>query len=391
MSRSSTSLARLATLIVVSAAALASPAHLAAQSCSELVWSDEFDGPAIDLSKWEFEVNGQGGGNNELQYYTDQPENAQIVGGVLHIIGRQETFTGPDGTRQYTSARLRTLNKGDWTYGRIEASLKLPFGQGMWPAFWMLPTDNVYGGWPQSGEIDVMENVGFEPDVVHGTIHYGDPWPNNSNSGGSRAVPGASTSFHTYAVEWEQNEIRWYVDGVHYLTRTPADVNPHPWRFDQRFHVLLNLAIGGNWPGPPDGSTTFPQHYEIDWVRVYQGIDSFGITGDDSVFEGDAGKVYSTADVAGATYSWSVPPGAAITGGQGTNGITVDWGSTGGDVAVDLTLPCGSRVYELPVTVSPPLVVHHVFEADSIQVPVMIAMIPSTTASIFAAVTAPAR
>lgn len=361
MSRSTTPRVSLATLVVLLLSLLASPARLVAQ-CSDLVWSDELDGPSIDLSKWQFEVNGQGGGNNELQYYTDRPENAGIVGGVLRITGREETYTGPDGTRQYTSARLRTLNQGDWTYGRIEASIKLPFGQGMWPAFWMLPTDNVYGGWPQSGEIDIMEFVGFEPDVTHGTIHYGDPWPNNSNSGGSTAVPGASASFHTYAIEWEQNEIRWYVDGVHFLTRTPADVIPHPWRFDQRFHIILNLAIGGNWPGPPDATTVFPQVYEIDWVRVYQGIDSFGITGDDAVYAGDAGKVYAMADVPGATYSWSVPPGATITGGQGTHSITVDWGASSGSVAVDFAIACGSRVYQLPVTVQAPLTVDHVFE-----------------------------
>ena len=220
--------------------------------CYELVWSDEFDGPTIDGTKWGFEVNGRGGGNNELQYYTDRPENAQIVNGKLQIIARAETYTGPDGTRQYTSARMRTLNKGDWTYGRIEASMKLPYGQGMWPAFWMLPTNYVYGGWPQSGEIDIMENVGFEPDVVHGTIHSGPAGPNNKSTGASVAVPNASTQFHTYAIEWEEDEIRWYVDGSLYSVRTPADVAPDFYPFDQDFHLLLNVAVGGNWPGSPD-------------------------------------------------------------------------------------------------------------------------------------------
>ena len=339
------------------------PAQLTAQDqCWDLVWSDEFDGPEIDLSKWQFEVNGAGGGNNELQYYTDRPENAQIVDGVLNIIGRAETYTGPDGTRNYTSARLRTLNQGDWRYGRFEASIKLPVGQGMWPAFWMLPTDYVYGGWPQSGEIDIMENVGFEPDIIHGTIHYGDPWPNNRFSGNSTPVANSASEFHTYTVEWEEDEIRWYVDGVHYFTRVPSDIAPFPWPFDQRFHILLNLAIGGDWPGSPDASTVFPQHYEIDYVRVYQGINSYGIDGDNEVFEGETGKVYTMNDVPGATYAWTVPAGATITAGQGTPSITVDWGTTGGDVQATITTDCGTRSYDRTVEITVPPTVTHVFE-----------------------------
>ena len=139
-----------------------------------LVWRDEFLDSEIRTDRWEFEVNAQGGGNNESQYYTDRSENARIENGNLVIEARAENFTGPEGTRNYTSARLRTLNKGDWEYGRIEASIKLPYGQGIWPAFWMLPTDWVYGGWAASGEIDIMELVGHEPNVVHGTLHYGD-------------------------------------------------------------------------------------------------------------------------------------------------------------------------------------------------------------------------
>ena len=363
MFRSSLSMSRLLFLtLAVLLTAILLPVTAQAQQCWDLVWSDEFNGPNIDLSKWEFEVNGWGGGNNELQYYTDRTENAQIINGALHIIGRQETYTGPDGTRNYTSARLRTIFQGDWKYGRFEASIKLPTGQGMWPAFWMLPTDWVYGGWPLSGEIDIMENVGFEPDIVHGTLHYGDAWPNNSYTGASINVSNSSTQFHTYAVEWEENEIRWYVDGVHYSTKTPADLNPKPWPFDQRFHLLLNLAIGGNWPGSPDGSTVFPQHYEIDYVRVYQGINSYGIDGDDTVFEGDTGKVYSMTDVAGATYTWSVPAGATITSGQGTHSITVDWGTTSGDVEVNFSNGCAARTYTRSVTVSPPLTISHVFD-----------------------------
>ena len=166
-----------------------------------LVWRDEFSGNEIDMSKWSFEVNGQGGGNNELQYYTDRSDNARIENGALVIEARSESFTGSDGTRDYTSARLRTANKGDWTYGRIEARIRLPFGQGIWPAFWMLPTDWVYGGWAASGEIDIMELVGHEPNVVHGTLHYGGPWPENTYSGDGYSIDEPfANDFHTFAV-----------------------------------------------------------------------------------------------------------------------------------------------------------------------------------------------
>ena len=238
-----------------------------------LVWRDEFLDSEIRSDRWEFEVNAQGGGNNESQYYTDRTENARIENGNLVIEARAENYTGPEGTRNYTSARLRTLNKGDWEYGRIEASIKLPFGQGIWPAFWMLPTDWVYGGWAASGEIDIMELVGHEPNVVHGTLHYGGPWPENTYSGDSYSIgePFAN-DFHHFAVEWENGEIRWYVDGVHFQTQTDwySTAGAWPAPFNQRFHVILNVAVGGNWPGYPDDSTIFPQRMEIDYVRVYE-------------------------------------------------------------------------------------------------------------------------
>ncbi len=329
--------------------------------CYELVWSDEFDGPTIDGTKWGFEVNGRGGGNNELQYYTDRPENAQIVNGKLQIIARAETYTGPDGTRQYTSARMRTLNKGDWTYGRIEASMKLPYGQGMWPAFWMLPTNYVYGGWPQSGEIDIMENVGFEPDVVHGTIHYGPAWPNNKSTGASVAVPNASTQFHTYAIEWEEDEIRWYVDGSLYSVRTPADVAPDFYPFDQDFHLLLNVAVGGNWPGSPDGTTVFPQVMEVDYVRVYKGLNHYAIAGDQTVFTGDT-RTYTVGAIANATYSWTIPAGSTITSGQGTNSITVNWAGPSGNITCAVATGCENTTYTRGITVAAPLPTAVIFD-----------------------------
>jgi beta-glucanase (GH16 family) len=240
----------------------------------ELVWQDEFDEPQIDLTKWEFEVNGHGGGNNELQYYTDRELNATIYNGKLVIRALKETYTGPDGTREYTSARLRTKNKGDWKYGRFEIRAKLPYGQGLWPAIWMLPTDWVYGGWAASGEIDIMELLGQEPTKVYGTIHYGGAYPDNVHTGTSYELVNGSFSddYHVFAFEWEENEMRWYVDGVLYSTQTEwyTSSAPYPAPFNKRFHIILNVAVGGNWPGNPDSSTVFPQSMLVDYVKVYQ-------------------------------------------------------------------------------------------------------------------------
>lgn len=240
----------------------------------ELVWQDEFDAPEIDLTKWEHEVNAHGGGNNELQYYTDHSKNSYIENSTLVIEAIRENYTGPEGTREYTSARLRTRNKGDWKYGRFDIRAKLPFGQGLWPAIWMLPTDWVYGGWPLSGEIDIMELLGHEPGRVYGTIHYGESWPVNSHSGGNLTLPfgGFHLDFHVFTVEWDTTEIRWYMDGEHYHTETDwfTSSADYPAPFDQRFHILLNVAVGGNWPGDPDHTTYFPQRMYVDYVRVYK-------------------------------------------------------------------------------------------------------------------------
>ncbi len=244
----------------------------------ELVWRDEFDGSQLDLTRWEPEIgrgpNNDGWGNLELQYYTSRPENIQVSQGTLKIIARRETYQ----SALYTSARLRTRNKGDWKYGRFEFRARLPQGKGIWPAFWMLPTDNVYGGWAASGEIDIMELVGHESHRVHGTLHYGGAWPNNESAGMSYALRQGkfADDFHVFALEWEDGEMRWYVDGVMYLRQTwwRTAGHPFPAPFDQRFHILVNLAVGGRWPGSPDATTVFPQILEVDYVRVYRKLGS---------------------------------------------------------------------------------------------------------------------
>jgi beta-glucanase (GH16 family) len=241
------------------------------QDARFLVWSDEFDGPNIDANKWNFEIgNGVGGwGNTEQQYYTANPANASIVNGNLEITARQESLGG----FSYTSARMTTRNKGDFKYGRIEAKLKSPQTQAIWPAFWLLPTDWVYGGWPRSGEIDVFELIGSAPDRAHGTIHYGPaPGAGHFQDGSYYDLPGASDyadGFHVFAIEWEPNEIRWYMDSVLYHSVSPWEISPFDWPFDQDFHILLNVAVGGYWPGYPNASTQLPQTMTVEYRRVY--------------------------------------------------------------------------------------------------------------------------
>jgi beta-glucanase (GH16 family) len=239
-----------------------------------LVWSDEFDGTALDGTKWSVmtgdgcDLGICGWGNGELQWYQDR--NLVVTGGVLTITARRESV----GMKSYTSARLRTAGKGDWKYARVEARARLPEGQGFWPAIWMLPTDNVYGGWAASGEIDIMELLGHEPATIHGTIHYGGEWPNNQQTGTSFTLASGTFSedFHVFALEWEEGVIRWYVDGELYQTVTQWSTAgfQFPAPFNQRFHLLVNLAVGGSWPGAPDETTVFPQEMVVDWIRVYQ-------------------------------------------------------------------------------------------------------------------------
>ncbi len=289
-----------------SASSVSSSSSSAPATNWELVWSDEFEGDSIDTSKWGHEVNCAGGGNNELQCYTARSENSFVADGKLHLVARQESFSGPavfdddpaynpndtSKTQPYTSARLRTKNQGDWTYGRLEINAKMPHGQGIWPAIWMLPTEWVYGAWPLSGEIDIFEAVNLNTPLnggvnneVHGTLHYGRAWPNNQYSGG-KTVPTQNVweTFNTYAVEWEEGEIRWYFNDTHYLTQTSDGWYTYFWDgqaqgysfggegapFDQSFHLIMNIAVGGNWPGSPNEQTSFPQTMEVDYVRVYR-------------------------------------------------------------------------------------------------------------------------
>ena len=331
--------------------------------CYNLVWEDEFSGTALDLTKWEYQVGGGGWGNSELQYYT-AGDNVMLSGGTLKIIAEEDTGNVYP-ANDYTSSRIRTRYMGDWRYGKMEASIKLPVGQGIWPAFWMMPSYDVYGTWPSSGEIDIMEYLGHQLTTTYGTCHYGFSPSNKGSSGGSTTtVNPLSDAFHTFSVEWEPTQIRWYLDGVqfHVANITDPDFSTFNWPFDEHFHFILNIAVGGLWPGNPDGSTVFPQTMEVDWVRVYQTLSDMDIQGDALVEPGTSGVAYSLPDLPGAAYSWTLPAGATIAAGQNTHQILVDWGSTSGDVAASLTTACGVENYLFAVEVSPNLWSNYDFE-----------------------------
>ena len=273
-----------------------------------LVWHDEFDGHALDRSKWDVDIgNGffdyrshqwvPGWGNEELQYYTDAATNLQVAGGQLTIRAVNEALHGCG----YTSARIRTRRR-DGTplfnklYGRVEFRAKVPWGKGLWPALWLLPQDDRYGGWAASGEIDVMEIVGEKPHQVLNSLHYGSSYPKRTLHTHVHTLPDDSTvaDWHVYAVEWEPGEIRFYVDEVHTSTESfwwscsktrdgqgleagrAADINPWPAPFDQPFYLVMNVAVGGNFPGVPNAQTRFPAELVVDHVRVYDKVGGYG-------------------------------------------------------------------------------------------------------------------
>jgi beta-glucanase (GH16 family) len=236
----------------------------------DLIWSDEFDGAAgaaVDGGTWGFDTGGGGWGNGELEDYTDRTDNVRLDGaGDLEIVARAEPYQGSD----YTSGRINTAGRFTQAYGRFEARIRTPSGTGIWPAFWTLGADIGDAGWPGCGELDIMEEVG-DFSVNHGSAH-GPGYSGGSPLTGTYQLPSGSLSddFHVYAIEWEPDVVRWYVDDTLYETRTPGDLPPGAtWVYDHPFFVILNVAVGGAWPGPPDGTTQFPQTMTVDYVRVY--------------------------------------------------------------------------------------------------------------------------
>jgi len=238
----------------------------------ELVWSDEFNTNGLpDPKKWSYDTEGNasGWGNNEKQYYTKENlKNSEVKDGFLYINVLKEDFEG----KKYTSARLVTKSKGDWLYGKIEVRAKLPEGRGMWPAIWMLPTHSKYGGWPSCGEIDIMENVGYDPYVIVASAHcksYNHVQGTQKNA--KITIPDCYSEFHNYILEWDASEYRVYVDSSLYFTFKNEGTGFMVWPFDQPFHLLLNIAVGGNWGGQKGiDDTIFPRSMVVDYVRVYQ-------------------------------------------------------------------------------------------------------------------------
>lgn len=260
-----------------------------AQADTNIVWSDEFDGTALDTNHWTYDIgNGfwvsdpgfwiPGWGNNELEYYTSRTQNVHVAGGLLHIAARRENYGG----FSYTSGRIKSAGLFARKYGRIDFRVKLPEGIGFWPALWMMPQNSPYGGWPNSGEIDVMENNGSRTNQVGGTIHYGGAQGHEVHSGQTFTFTGttSTTDFHVYGLDWTTNALRWYVDGQLYQTQTSwwsnvgtsSDTYPYPAPFDQPFYLLMNLAVGGNYVGNPDTNqinASLPGEMLVDYVRLY--------------------------------------------------------------------------------------------------------------------------
>jgi beta-glucanase (GH16 family) len=242
---------------------------------AQLIWADEFNGSSVNTGSWTFETGAGGWGNNELQYYRSQ--NATVSGGLLNITARRESFGGA----AYTSARLKTQNKVTRTYGYMQARLKIPMGQGLWPAFWMLGNNISSVGWPACGEIDIMEHVNAT-NTVYGTIHWNGPSGYANYGGNTNTSP---ANFHDYQINWNANGIRWYVDGAQYHAANTLNNINSTEEFHRPFFFILNLAVGGNWPGGPNGSTPFPAVFQIDYVRIYQQNSSIREATEDPIVE----------------------------------------------------------------------------------------------------------
>ena len=350
------------------------PILKAQAQCKTLVWSDEFNGTIVDLTKWQ-SISGNGCpslcgfGNAEAQRY--DPNQATIVkegaNSYLNIQAKYEP-NGAFPDQPYASSKLTTEGKYSLKYGRVEARMKLSSGQGAWPAFWMLP---VGGNWPFTGEIDIMEAKHRNPQSVDGTIHYdGNGYHFTGRSYSSPTD--LSTDFHVYAVEWGPNFIRWYIDDILFHTATPNTTVNGGWPFnDNQFYIILNLAVGSagtpytsvNGAGVAPVPADFPAKLQVDYVRVYDGSYKYGVAGDAKVYQNEAAKTYSINAITGATYNWTVPAGATITAGQGTNAVTVNWGTAGGDVSVTATTSgCTANTYKLAVTTEPAIPVEKIQE-----------------------------
>nr|WP_321453868.1 family 16 glycosylhydrolase [uncultured Carboxylicivirga sp.] len=321
-----------------------------AQECQTLVWSDEFETPNLNVNNWTYETgNGQDGwGTGQLDYATNRAENVRVENGKLLLELREENYAG----YQYTSGRLVSYQKQSFQYGRIEARIKGVDTQGLGFAFWMLGDDYETVWWPKCGEIDIMENTGSDLSFNIGTAHFQESWGHHYNQG-SYALPSGkfADDFHTFALEWTPQHLKWFIDDVNYHTFDISEPINGYRPFDRPFFIILSVGVGGSYSWNPDASTQLPMSAEIDYVRVYKGAFSASIQGENSVMEGDKSTTYSIDTPGAINYNWTVPEGASITSGQGSNEIMVDWGSKSGDITVETTGTCGNNTYTLPVEV----------------------------------------
>ncbi len=344
--------------------------------CSQLVWSDEFNGTGVDGNKWQ-SITGNGCpilcgfGNGEAQRYDPNQATITKVGSESYLsIDAKYAPNSAYPQQPFSSAKLTTEGKFSTLYGRIEARMKLSSGVGAWPAFWMLPEGGA-GTWPFTGEIDIMEAKHKNPKSTDGTLHY-DAGGYHFTGRAYGSTTDLSTEFHVYAVEWGPNIIKWFVDGNLFQTLTPSTTVNGGWPFnDRKFYIILNLAVGSlgtgytsvNGVGVEPVPADFPTKLLVDYVRVYNGSFSNGVTGDAKVYNNETNKTYTVTNIAGASYNWSVPAGASIVSGQNTNSIIVNWGTTGGDVTVTASVSgCANQVYKLAVITELPLPVEKVYE-----------------------------
>lgn len=318
--------------------------NVSAQNCFRLVWSDEFEtNGAPDASIWGYDLGNSGFGNNEIQNYTNSRENSRIENGILIIEAKK-------GANGWTSARLKSQGKKNFTYGRIEFRAKLPAGSGTWPALWMLGESISTAGWPACGEIDIMEHVGKDPGVVQAAMHTPSSSGNTQNKG-SIKVTDFSTAFHIYAVEWTETKMDFYVDNNLYYSYVPSVRNDQTWPFYKPAFIIMNIAMGGNWGSDAKYETGGLKNgidpslnsvrMEVDYVRYYNKTDKPAISGPAQVKE-DQSVSFSVPATPGASYNWGLPVDATFKNGQNTNKIDVTWGKTSGNVSLTMELTCGS-------------------------------------------------
>jgi len=330
--------------------------------CYELVWADEFDSTGFpDPTKWTFETGNNNGANSEWQYYKSKDSsNCWIENGTLVITALKEDYSA----QHYTSTRINTKGKAEFTYGKIEARMKLPYGQGIWPAFWTLGGNISQVSWPACGEIDIMELIGgsgTRDRTTYGTPHWADINGNHGMYGGSKTIETKfCADFHIFSVEWTATSIRWFLDGVqfHVMTSSGAQFT----EFQLNHFIILNLAVGGTWPGYPDATTVFPQKFEIDYVRVYQQLNKEKMSGKDSVFTKEKNLSYRFIPVEGRQYLWTVPNGVTLLTPADSNAVIVDWGCTAGDITCTVTTSCATTyTYTKNVKIATPTISGPIF------------------------------